>query len=421
MVLMNAGSGSGSGSGSFLFDDRQLDSLMERPLPSLQLDKTNFNDRITEYEEGCAREEKDFDTSERTRREKFQKYMKKKREKLKEEIQVFKETYDPFEVLGLPKGDYNLSNIRKAYKKMALKYHPDKVGEQYAPQFQVITQSYIYLLKSAEEMDDKKYASLDRVATATSKPLPAPRGRPRKKMDGSYDQSARSAKADLQQKILEREADVIQVIGREEEEGPVEVIDARSRHFDVNRFNQMFEKMKMTDEHDEGYGDLLKGGAGGGEDDEEPEIFNKNMNREIFNAHFDSLKAKKAHGRSRPVLPDAVDSSNFVSCAKIGSANGDFSAGRYSDIKKAHYEENLLIDPSTVQRREYRNVDDLEKERSRISYAPDAETQQVYSQYDQMLDEQERQRQEYVSRRDAEVRRHHQRVSKKISVRSSEE
>ena len=410
--------------GSFIYEDRGLDSLIERPLPSLNLDRSNFQDKITDYEEGCHREEKEFDQHERTRKEKFHKYIKKKREKLKDEIQAFEETYDPFEVLGLPKGDYNISNIRKAYKKMALKYHPDRAGDKYAHQFQVITQSYIYLLKRAEEKEDKKCSVIDRTTPKVGSLIVED------VTTTTLSTGTRKKKMEISRKIQDREEQVAELRGgrnprieeiNEDEDHRPEVLDARDGRFDLSRFNQMFEKMKMKDEHEDGYGDLLKRGANEGEEDHST-VFNKNMNREIFNAHFDNLKSRKAQSQSRRhVLPDAVDSSNFVSCAQIGSANGDFSIGKYSDIKKAHYEENMLIDPSTVNRREYRNVDDLEAERSRISYAPDEETKQVYDQYDNSLQEYERQRQEYVSRRDGDLRRHHQQVSRKISVRSAKQ
>ena len=63
----------------------------------------------------------------------------------------FETKYNPWKILGLEDNDYNITNIKKAYKKNALKYHPDKCGDKYQDKFQLITQSYIYLLKIADE------------------------------------------------------------------------------------------------------------------------------------------------------------------------------------------------------------------------------------------------------------------------------
>jgi curved DNA-binding protein CbpA len=36
--------------------------------------------------------------------------------------------FDPYEILGIPRNS-ELSDVKRAYRKLALKYHPDKIAE----------------------------------------------------------------------------------------------------------------------------------------------------------------------------------------------------------------------------------------------------------------------------------------------------
>ena len=38
---------------SLLYNDRTFDAIMERPLPNIDFNKANFNDKIDEYEKNC--------------------------------------------------------------------------------------------------------------------------------------------------------------------------------------------------------------------------------------------------------------------------------------------------------------------------------------------------------------------------------
>ncbi len=428
---------------SLLYNDRTLDAMIERPLPHIEFNKANFNDRIEEYETNYNKEEEEFEAYEKERKSKFKSYMDKKREKLRQEIKKFEENYNPYEILGLEQNDLDTSNIRKAYKKMALKYHPDKAGEEYTEQFQVITQSYIYLLKKAEDAEKRNGNFMDNLEHQKYNNNYTPNST---KTDPSYD---------LANKIAERSRDLevssnqkpkrtynrkksnenLQRVGETrisdylplqnvnkakevnylDEDAKGDIMDVNEKNFDINKFNSLFEKYKMPNEEDKGYGDILKHGLNN-EDDEVGEIFNKGMSKEIFNAHFDTMKSKKSSKKQDPLIPESFDSSSRVSCAQIGNAS-NFSGAKYTDIKQAFYEDNMLIDPNSVKtRKDYRNLQELENERSRLSYDADPETKRIYERYEQEKAAEEEDRMNYLRNRDEALRSHHNVVSRKFLV-----
>jgi hypothetical protein len=409
---------------SFMYDDRALDVMIERPLPNIDFNKSNFNDRIQEYETNYNKEEEEFEKYEQIRKSKFKSYMSKKREKLQEEIRKFESTYNPYEILGLENGDHDISNIRKAYKKMALKYHPDKVGDQYTEQFQIITQSYIYLLKKAEDAQNQNQNQNQYYESKESQQISTP----------SYDLASKIAERSIiddpkkiqnngsgrgRKKLKEtRITDYVNIKGEDKDNIRSDIIDVNQKNFDIQQFNKLFEKYRVEDdETKEGYGDLLKHGLDD-EDGETSQIFNKNMNKEIFNAHFDQIKSKKsAHQKSDPMIPDAFDSSSRISCAQIGQTTNFSNSGKYTDLKQAYFEDNVLIDPGKVQsRKDYRNLQELENERSRLSYDMDPQTKRLYDDYEMSERMKEEQRVNYLKNRDDELRSHHNYVSRKLFV-----
>ncbi len=420
-------------SSSYLYDDRSLDMMIERPLPNIEFNKSNFNDRIQEYETNYEKEEHEFEEYEKERRNKYKSYMNKKRDKLKDAIRQFENQYNPYEILGLENGDLDLSNIRKAYKKMALKYHPDKAGEEYTDQFQVITQSYIYLLKKAEDTKEKRndYESQNinqnhiQIESTPTRNLSV-------KSDPAYDLANKIAERSLNNNVREEEkpkrgrkkvmkdtriSDFIS--SKKNDNAGNDEIDVNQNNFDINKFNTLFEKYRTEDDNDKGYGDLLKKGKSDDDDDDSFTDFfnNKNMSKDVFNAHFDNIKKKKGNQKNDPLLPDAFDSSSNVNCAQIGNANNFSNSGKYTDIKQAYYEDNMLIDPNSVKtRKDYRKLQELENERSRLSYDVDPETKRIYDQYERDLQKQEDERVNYLKNRDDAVRSHHNYVSRKLFV-----
>jgi hypothetical protein len=140
--------------------------------PKIKIDKLEFtpynvSDEIGKFNSDIDNERIQFELEEKRKRELFEKKEREKREYLNNEINRFEEKYNPWEVLGLKQGDLLHENIKKAYKKMALKYHPDRAGEKYQEVFQVITQSYIYLLNKCEQFNEHDIKITREVAHST--------------------------------------------------------------------------------------------------------------------------------------------------------------------------------------------------------------------------------------------------------------
>lgn len=324
--------------------DYPSNSNNELALPKINMDNIeftpyNFGDELDKFKKNINTERTDFEIKEQERRKLFESQERIKKEYLTKQIKNFESKYNPWEILDLKYNDYNISNIKKAYKKNALKYHPDRAGNKYKDKFQLITQAYIYLLGKADENNvlDKKI-------------------------------NTKVEKMDYGDDINEA----------------VENIYIDKDKFDINQFNKIFEDYKIPTSYDKGYSNLMNGAIENDKEDEQ--IFGEKFNNSIFNAHFDNKKNKK---KSSEIIeynePSALDSSmanlnhTFLGVDNMddfGSMNNTNLS--YTDYKKAHIDENLLIDVNKVKYKTYKNIDHLESDRASISYTQSPEDKQRY-------------------------------------------
>lgn len=314
-------------------------SIPKKNFDNIKFTPFNFNDEINKFKNNIDDEKNIFEKEELVRRKKFEREQKEKEEYLNSQIQKFENDYNPWEILGLTTNDFNINNIKKAYKKSALKYHPDKVGSKHQDKFQLITQSYIYLLSKCEE------------------------------------------KNSLNKKINKNVEDIEYEDNINEK---VENIYISKDKFDINQFNKIFDNYKVPSTFDKGYSNLMNEKIAIDEDEEK--IFGKKFNNQIFNAHFDNIKNKK---KSMDIIeyqePDALNSSiNNLSHTFLGMDDiEDFGSMNsnglsYTDYKKAHVDETLLIDVNKVKYKTYNSIDQLESDRSNISYNASLEDKKRY-------------------------------------------
>ena len=156
----------------------------------------------------------------------------KPKDKKQELIEDFEKQYDPYKILGL-QPNASLSDLKKAYKQMALKYHPDKGGNDAL--FELITKSYYYLLYQFDHTSSPTGPIMD---TATYG----------KKRDVSVEEYEGMRHRDLEVKS--------------------------GKEFNLNQFNQIFEKYKFEEDYEEGYSNYV------GEKDSK--MFSTPMNKELF-------------------------------------------------------------------------------------------------------------------------------------------
>jgi curved DNA-binding protein CbpA len=142
--------------------------------------------------------------------------------------------------------------LKVAYKKMALRSHPDKGGsEEY---FEAVTRAYAYLSEILKFMKG-----------------------------GKRDTGARVDATHMSQAQQSRESD-----SKKWDYGG-EPVRLNAKNLDMNAFNKLFEQTHMPDPDSDGYGDWLKdanGGNGGGQK------FKGEFNRDVFNRMFEDEARK---------------------------------------------------------------------------------------------------------------------------------
>ena len=359
------------------FFDRPSNSnyQLSNPKPTfdnIEFNPNTFNDQINQYQKSIHDETEDFESELEKQKVNFYENQKKKKQRLDEAIKEFEETYDPWNILGLEYGDYNIQNIKKAYKKNALKYHPDKAGPKYESVFNIINQSYIYLLNKSEETNETQ--------TKTTR-------------------------------------DVVKQEYEDYNDGMTNThID--KDNFSINKFNEIFEKFSLDDETDHAYDGLLKE-----EDakDDQP-LFSSKVSSEIFNAHFSKLKSKKSNALVEYDEPQSLDTIGSLGAIELGgSFEGGFGSSQssnlgYTDIKQAHYEENLLINPDNVKYKNYNSIDEYEHERSQISHTPDQQEKTKYINIENRKKRSEQKRVELLREHDDRLKNNYYKLNKKLIV-----
>ena len=353
--------------------NNQID--IPKNMDKIEFTPYNFNNEVSSYKNKLNSEREDFENSEKERRKMFENLEKNKKDYLQEQIKLFENKYNPWEILGLKMNDYNIANIKKAYKKNALKYHPDKAGSKYQDLFQLITQSYIYLLEKATDynlVEEKINKSVDNI--------------------------------DYEDNINQK----------------VENIYINKDNFNINQFNKIFDEYKIPNSFDKGYENLMK------EDlqQEDNEIFGQKFNNDIFNSHFNTLKTKK---KSNELVnykdPDALDTSltnlnqTFFGIDDIedfGSVNTNGLC--YTDYKKAHVDENLLIDANNVKYKTYNSIDQLESDRSKLSHSLSIEDKKRYEYLDRKKLEEDSYKLEKQKKYDQMIENQYSRMNQRLII-----
>ena len=329
--------------------NNELD-IPKKNFDNIEFTPFNFSNEVNQYKKSLNDEREDFDKTEKVRRSKFEKVESEKKNYLESQIKNFELKYNPWEILGLKYKDYDINNIKKAYKKNALKYHPDRAGNKYEDKFQLITQSYIYLLDKAEQYNQTEIKINKNVENI-----------------------------DYEDNVNEK----------------TENIYINKDKFDINQFNKIFEDYKVPSTFDKGYSDLMKQDikSNKNNDNANNQVFGKSFNKDVFNAHFEKLKINNKNNTDMIQYqePDALDTSlgnlnqSFLGIDEMddfGAVNSN--ALSYTDYKKAHVDETMLIDVNKVKYKTYKSIDQLESDRSQLSYT---------------LSPEDRQRQEYMERK----------------------
>ena len=272
---------------------------------------------------------------------------------------------DPYQVLNVPR-DFTIEQLRYNYKVLARKLHPDKCGaritrEQATATFQLLTEAYRGLLhEHGARRQDRPFHELRHEARPDEEPRRPP---------------------------------------------PGSLTDA-VKGFNPARFNDEFERNRVsTPEVDVGYGDWMKQTEPGAEDD---------------------------GGKKRTAVVKYADPSPLAIAVRRGGVGfselgvervDDFSRGQvderhgginYTDYRIAHSTGKLLDESQIKARREFRDLDELQKHRANVSYTMSDRRAQAVAERARAEEVAERRREEVQQRTDKQMAEHYDRVHRRL-------
>ena len=222
--------------------------------------------------------------------------------------------------------------LKKAYKKIALKAHPDKGGSE--EHFEAITRAYAYLSEILKRIQGGRDRPLQEVAA----PATLASGR------------AEEAKAWQH----------------------VEPVRLNPKKLDMDAFNKMFEQTHMPDPDSDGYGDWLKS-QGGGAGASGPK-FKGEFNRSVFNKMFDEEARKQNAARGSQEIVHLNDMALTMAPTmglEIGRARPDTytaapnSKQQYTDLQDAYEHETTISDKVANVRMEERTLESYKANREK--------------------------------------------------------
>jgi curved DNA-binding protein CbpA len=343
---------------------RSFDTLMVRPestkiAPNLM----NVNDKIEQFKREQKQEEANFLENLEKAKEQFYKKQKSKEEYFQDELKEFEKNYNPFRILHL---DYNATedDVKKAYRKFSLKYHPDR-PEGNAKKFMMVSQAYIYLMQKIKEMQGNHgHNDLRNNAKKYFEEMEEKR------------KQHKESKAEIEDLIEDQ-------------------MEISEKNFDQDKFNKIFEKNRMPTQYDKGYGN-------GWEDEthEENVVMNHKFTLDLFNQTFNEVKAKKLDKfKGNQVMKiDAPEPQLLSNLAyeELGQDSiEDFTSGvrenmNFVDYKAAYTKANVLEYDEKYNRGDYKNLDSLVRARDTQSFTvnnEDKEWMQRQEQYEKQREQ----------------------------------
>lgn len=368
----NSGGGSGFNQGTTNQDPRR------KALQTTQ--QLNTIDALSKhYKTEAEREEAEFKIEEERRRKAFLEKQRQRRMNYQAKLSdLDKHNIDALKMFQLG-AQYTLDELKQAYKKLAMKTHPDKPGGN-VEQFQLITKCYMSLLEKYKNREsDKHFSDL-------------------KKGSKNY---------------LEDQQQSRQVNKQMSGGHSSNIIDKDK--FDAKLFNKIYEDNKLWESGDDGYGSWFSSEK---TDDEAPnEIFGNKFNLNVFNSTFEDYKEKITSQSG--AIQEYREPQELISCStgftdidiyarKIddfskplpiaGAGSGKELA--YTDLKTAYTSKGAFIDPSKIEYKTYKSVDELKRDRGNISYDMTPDQMREYEMTKYREREEEERRQDLIRQRD---------------------
>ena len=298
-------------------------------------DATQLSNHYHDQEE---REKVEFEMEQKRRQREFLEKQRQRRHEYKTRLsELEKKNVDAIKLFSLPK-NYSLDQLKNAYKKMALQTHPDRPSGS-KQKFQLVTQCYLSLVEKYKLREsDKTYNDLRQASKEYIS----------KQQDYNNNQQISVGSSG-------------------------ETLD--KKNFNAKLFNKLYEQHKLWDPNDDGYQDWLSSTRD--EPDPTP-LFSNKFNIDVFNNTFSDMKNKGDNGQIvKHDSPSALVSCNngFTDLDNTNQISdftrpleGATKGIAYTDLKTAYTSKGNLIDPNSVEYKQYKNVDELKRDRSNIKY-----------------------------------------------------
>jgi len=193
--------------------------------------------------------------------------------------------------------------LRSAYKKAAVRTHPDKGGSE--QEFEAVTRAYAYLTDILRRINGGR---------AKEGVVEAPTHLKDSRQNDSKDWEM------------------------------IDPVRLNPKKLDLNAFNTMFEKTRIPDPDEEGYGDWLKTADGPAKGP----TFGGNFNRDVFNRTFESEAKKQGSSAALTVtVPQAMVLAPTYGVEIGRGASGDYTAPaggqmKYTDLRRAYTTDNTF-------------------------------------------------------------------------------
>jgi curved DNA-binding protein CbpA len=284
---------------------------------------------------------------------------------------------DPYEILELPR-NFTIEQLRANYKRIALKTHPDTSGLKSDYLFKLVTNAYRVLLEEHKgRQQDKQFNDL------------------RTQSQGSIKQQSRDNRQGIHVNT--------------------------GTSFNIERFNQVFEEVKLDDVHDSGYGTWMAKSSSDREDIKPRNVMGSgkfDMNR--FNQAFEAQPMSTFKKVIKYKEPEPVCSTQKIGFSEIGLTNvSDFSGENtsrknlnYTDYKVAHTT-NKLVDPRALKnKKEYRTIHELEADRSSLNYQMSNKDMQELAKRKAREEEKEKKRLQAIAQRDDLIQRQYEQLNR---------
>lgn len=288
---------------------------------------------------------------------------------------------DPYKLLDVQK-NFTLSQLKENYKRIALQVHPDKGGTEQL--FQLVTKAYKLLLEEHNRrVAEKQFHDLKHDFQKSVK-LQQPRQNTQFSQSVAATQSSQSS--------------------------------SQGRNFDINRFNQIFNENKLETVTDKGYSDWMT------EDTVPKQKQLKSFNEKAFHKTFEKQTAVDRNNKyiipykePEPLLMTKKIGFTEIGQEDIDDFSGDNTSRKnlnFMDYKVAHTT-NRIVDPSIAKNiRQYKNVDELERDRSQVRFEMNEDEMEEYILQKKLEKIREQKRMETLRQQEQALAEHYERVNR---------